>query len=171
MKYIVFSPYWVVPKSIYRKEIAPAMVKNPNYMEEHDMEWHDGDVRQRPGPKNPLGLIKFLFPNSNSIYLHDTPSKSLFDKEKRAFSHGCIRIEKPRELANLILKYDKKWTPEKIDEAMNSGVEKTVHLKHSIPVIITYYTAWVDENSKMNFREDIYGFDQNCAVKMFSNVQ
>jgi len=90
------------------------MAINKNYLAEHDMEWNGGDIRQKPGPKNSLGLIKFLFPNSNSIYLHDTPSKNLFNEEKRAFSHGCIRIAKPKELANLILKEDANWTPEKL---------------------------------------------------------
>jgi murein L,D-transpeptidase YcbB/YkuD len=91
MKSIVFSPYWNIPKSILDKEILP--VEKTNYLE-HDMEWHGDYVRQKPGPKNSLGLIKFLFPNSNAIYLHDTPAKSLFNREDRAFSHGCISGKK-----------------------------------------------------------------------------
>jgi len=104
LRYIVFSPYWNVPTSITEKEIKPSIAKNKNYLSEHNMEWNNGRVRQKPGPKNSLGLVKFLFPNNNNIYLHDTPSKSLFNEEKRAFSHGCIRVAKPKELANIIMK-------------------------------------------------------------------
>lgn len=166
MKYIVFSPYWNVPKSILNKEILPALEKNPNYLAENDMEWYKGDLRQRPGPKNSLGLIKFLFPNSNSIYLHDTPSKNLFNEEKRAFSHGCIRIEKPVELANLILEDDKKWTPEKITLAMNKGEESWHSLKNKIPVYIGYFTTWVDSEGTVHFYDDIYKRDERLAAML-----
>ena len=169
MKYIVFSPYWNVPKSIIKKEVEPALAKNPNYLAKHDMEWYKGVLRQRPGPKNSLGLIKFLFPNSNSIYLHDTPSKSLFEQEKRAFSHGCIRVEKPKELANLILEDDKKWTPEKIEAAMNKGEESWYTLKNQIPVYIGYFTAWVNEKGEVHFYEDIYSRDENLAAMLLED--
>lgn len=169
MRYIVFSPYWNVPKSIIRKEILPAIAKHGNYLAKHEMEWNGDNLRQRPGPKNSLGLVKFLFPNSNSIYLHDTPSKSLFDEEKRAFSHGCIRIEKPKELANLILKEDKNWTPEKIDAAMNSGVETWYTLKNKIPVYIGYFTAWTDNEGTIHFYEDVYERDEQLASLLFEN--
>ena len=169
MKYIVFSPYWNVPKSIIEKEIAPAMAKNKNYLSQHDMEWNNGDIRQKPGPKNSLGLVKFLFPNSNSIYLHDTPSKELFNEEKRAFSHGCIRIAKPKELANLILKDDKNWTPEKIDAAMNSGEESWYAIKNKIPVYIGYFTAWVDADGLIYFYEDVYQRDAPLQAMLLSN--
>ena len=174
---IVFSPYWNVPTSIVKKEILPSIQKNRNYLTKNHMEVVSGNgggtptIRQLPGSWNSLGRVKFLFPNSFNIYFHDTPQKSFFQKDGRALSHGCIRLSDPVWMANYLLGNSPEWTPEKIEAAMNSGVEKTVHLKHSIPVIITYYTAWVDEYSKMNFREDIYGFDQTCAVKMFSNVQ
>jgi murein L,D-transpeptidase YcbB/YkuD len=108
MKYIVFSPYWNIPKSIVDNEIKPGLEKNPNYLAEHNMERDGANIRQKPGPKNSLGLVKFLFPNSNDIYLHDTPAKSLFNREKRAFSHGCIRVEKAKELAEMILEDDNK---------------------------------------------------------------
>ena len=169
MQYIVFSPYWNVPKSIIRKEILPAIAKNSNYLAKHDMEWNGDNLRQRPGPKNALGLVKFLFPNSNSIYLHDTPSKSLFDEEKRAFSHGCIRIAKPRELAQLILKDDPNWTPEKIDAAMNSGVESWYTLKNKIPVYIGYFTAWADNEGVIHFYDDVYGRDDQLASLLFED--
>jgi murein L,D-transpeptidase YcbB/YkuD len=167
MKYIVFSPYWNVPKSILKNEILPSIAKNNNYLAENDMEWHDDYVRQKPGPKNALGLIKFLFPNSNSIYLHDTPAKSLFERETRAFSHGCIRIAKPTELAIEILKDDPSWTPEKIKEAMNSGKETWYTLKNKIPVYIGYFTAWVDDEGEIHFYDDIYKRDETLASLLF----
>ncbi|MDD5150398.1 MAG: L,D-transpeptidase family protein [Flavobacterium sp.] len=169
MKYIVFSPYWNVPKSIIKKEILPAIAKNRNYLAKHDMEWDGDNLRQKPGPKNSLGLVKFLFPNSNSIYLHDTPSKSLFDEEKRAFSHGCIRIEKPKELANLILKDDENWTPEKIDAAMNGGKEMSYTLKNKIPIYIGYFTAWADNDGTIHFYHDVYERDEQLASLLFEN--
>ena len=163
MRYIVFSPYWNVPTSIINKEIKPEMAKNKNYLSKHNMEWNGGNIRQKPGTKNSLGLVKFLFPNSNSIYLHDTPSKGLFSQEKRAFSHGCIRVAKPVELANLILKEDKNWTPKKINAAMNSGKETWYTLKNKIPVYIGYFTAWVDSKGNIQFYDDIYDRDERLA--------
>jgi L,D-transpeptidase YcbB len=170
---VVFSPYWNVPPSIVAKEILPAMEKNPNYLSKENMEiTGDEDglpvIRQRPGPGNALGKVKFLFPNSFNIYLHDTPAKSLFNKDKRAYSHGCIRVREPEKLANYVLRNQPEWTPEKISEAMNSRNEKYVKVKDPIPVVITYYTAWVDENGRLNFREDIYGHDAKLAQKMFN---
>lgn len=159
LSYIVFSPYWNVPESIIKKEIFPAMKKNKNYLVKNHMEWNNGKIRQKPGPTNSLGLIKFLFPNTNNIYLHDTPAKTLFNEEKRAFSHGCIRVEKPEELARLILENDPNWTPEKIHEAMNKGKESWYTLKEKIPVHIGYFTAWVNEDGTVNFYKDIYNRD------------
>lgn len=167
MRYIVFSPYWNVPTSIIKKEIKPGIAKNPNYLARHNMEWHDGGIRQKPGPKNSLGLIKFLFPNNNSIYLHDTPSKNLFNEEKRAFSHGCIRVAKPKELAVEILKDDKNWTPEKIDAAMHKGKESWYTLKNKIPVYIGYFTAWVDDKGEIHFYDDVYQRDDRLATMLF----
>jgi murein L,D-transpeptidase YcbB/YkuD len=163
MSYVVFSPYWNVPKSIRDKEILPAIKKNKNYLAKHNMEWKGSMIRQKPGPNNSLGLVKFLFPNSNNIYLHDTPSKNLFSQEKRAFSHGCIRVAKPKELANLILQDDPNWTPEKIEAAMNAGKEKWYTLKNKIPVYIGYFTAWVDDDGLVNFHKDIYERDNALA--------
>lgn len=167
MKYIVFSPYWNIPSSIKKNEILPGIAKNPNYLAEHNMEWNGNNIRQKPGPKNSLGLIKFLFPNSNDIYLHDTPSKSLFERETRAFSHGCIRLAKPKELAIEILKDDPEWTPEKIEEAMNSGKETWYTLKNKIPVYIGYFTAWVDNENQIHFYDDIYKRDEKLASLLF----
>ncbi len=167
MKYIVFSPYWNVPKSILDKEILPGIEKNENYLADHNMEWNNDNVRQKPGPKNSLGLIKFLFPNSNDIYLHDTPSKNLFEREDRAFSHGCIRIQNPNTLAELILRNDKNWDAAKIEEAMNRGVESWYTLKNKIPVYIGYFTAWVDEDNNVRFYEDVYKRDEALASLLF----
>lgn len=159
MRYVVFSPYWNVPMSIINNEIKPGMKKNPNYLKQHNMEWNGGYVRQKPGPRNSLGLVKFLFPNSNAIYLHDTPSKSLFGEDNRAFSHGCIRVAKAKDLAIRILKQMPEWTPEKIDAAMHKGKEQTVTLKKLIPVYIGYFTAFIDKDGRLNFRKDIYKRD------------
>jgi murein L,D-transpeptidase YcbB/YkuD len=160
LQYVVFSPYWYVPSSIIQKEIKPGMARNPNYLANHRMDWTGGNVRQLPGKANSLGLVKFIFPNSNNIYLHDTPSKSLFKEDVRAFSHGCIRVAQPKELAVRILKQDPAWTPEKIEAAMQRGKEQTVKLKQKIPVYIGYFTAFIDRHGALNFRDDIYGRDQ-----------
>ena len=164
MSYIVFSPYWNVPTSIKEKEILPAIKKNKNYLAKHNMEWKGSNIRQKPGKSNSLGLVKFLFPNSNNIYLHDTPTKWLFNEEKRASSHGCIRVAKPIELANKILEDDANWTPEKIDKAMNKGKESWYTLKSKIPVYIGYFTAWVDDDGTINFYKDIYDKDATLAA-------
>ncbi|NRT16203.1 murein L,D-transpeptidase YcbB/YkuD [Flavobacterium sp. 28A] len=167
MKYIVFSPYWNLPSSIINKEIKPAIERNSNYLAQHNMEWNNGRVRQKPGPKNSLGLVKFLFPNSNAIYLHDTPSKYLFSREKRAFSHGCIRVENPAELAEKIMEEDKSWDAEKIYEAMHAGKEKWYTLKNKIPVYIGYFTAWVDTDGNVAFYDDVYKRDEPLAALLF----
>lgn len=161
---IVFSPYWNVPASIVRNEILPAMNKNSYYLEENNMEITgtvDGlpKIRQKPGPDNSLGSVKFLFPNKYDIYFHDTPATSLFDRKKRAFSHGCIRLSQPYELAQYLLKDQEEWTGTDIIMAMGAGTEKWVKLKTKIPVSIIYYTAWVDNYGLLNFRDDIYGHD------------
>ena len=163
MKYVVFSPYWYVPSSIIKKEVKPGMARNKNYLANHRMEWNGGKVRQLPGPSNSLGLVKFIFPNSNNIYMHDSPAKSLFNEENRSFSHGCIRVAKPRELAISILADDPNWNPEKIDLAMNAGKEQSYTLKKTLPVYIGYFTAWVDQEGLLNFRKDIYSRDDKLA--------
>ena len=160
MKYVVFAPYWNIPSSILKNEVLPGIKRNKNYLASHNMEWNGGNVRQKPGPNNSLGLVKFLFPNSHSIYLHDTPSKSLFSETDRAFSHGCIRLSEPKKLATYLLRNDSNWTNDKITAAMNGGTEKYVTLKKTVPVFIVYFTAWVSsETGKLNFRKDIYQRD------------
>lgn len=172
MTTIVFSPYWNVPASIVKKEILPGIKKDPNYLEKNNMEVYGGTdsmpkIRQKPGPKNSLGEVKFLFPNEFNIYLHDTPAKWLFNKDVRAYSHGCIRLANAEKMADYLLQNNDNWTPEKIHEAMKSGNEQFVKLKDPVPVFITYYTAWVDENGQLNFRDDIYGHDKEVVEKMF----
>ncbi len=168
VQYVVFSPYWNVPESIVRNEVIPGMRRDGNYISKHNMQitgYVNGlpNVRQKPGPQNSLGLVKFLFPNSYSIYLHDTPSKSLFGESSRAFSHGCIRVKEPAKLANFLLQQKKIWTPQKIDAAMHSGKEQYVTLSNKIPVFIAYLTAFVDRDGKINFRKDIYNLDGRLA--------
>jgi murein L,D-transpeptidase YcbB/YkuD len=161
MNNIVFSPYWNVPPSIIKSEIKPGMAKNKNYLAQKNLEWNNGAVRQLPGKNNSLGLVKFLFPNSNNIYLHDTPAKSLFERENRAFSHGCVRVGKPRELAIELLKQDPSMTPERIDKLMHAGKESWYTLKKKIPVYIGYFTAWVDRDGNLNFYKDVYKRDES----------
>lgn len=167
MSYIAFSPYWNIPQSIINNEVKPGMEKDKKYLEKRNMEWNDGQVRQLPGGNNSLGLVKFMFPNENNIYLHDTPAKSLFGAEDRARSHGCIRVAKARDLAVKILEDDKEWTPKKIDAAMHAGKESTYSLKKKIPVYIGYFTAWVDEDNNVNFFKDVYKRDSKLAELLF----
>ncbi len=169
---VVFSPYWNVPPSIVKKEIMPKLAMDSGYLARENMEITGTTgglpvIRQLPGEKNSLGLVKFLFPNSFNIYFHDTPSKSLFSTDKRAYSHGCIRLSDPVKMAEYLLKDNNAWPSEKIMEAMNNGNEKFVKVKKPVPVFITYYTAWVDENGLLNFRDDIYKRDATVANKMF----
>jgi L,D-transpeptidase YcbB len=171
LQHVVFSPYWNIPPGILRKEVLPAIRQNKNYLASHNMEWNGGQVRQKPSPANSLGRVKFLFPNSYSIYLHDTPAKSLFNEDKRAFSHGCIRVAEPKKLASWILRNDSIYTPDKIEAAMNAGKEKYVSVKQNIQVFIGYFTAFVDSDGSMNFRDDIYGHDKKMADKMFESMK
>lgn len=172
LKYIVFSPFWNIPKSITRNEILPGIMQSKGYLQRNNMEITGYDnglpvVRQKPGKGNALGRIKFLFPNSYNIYFHDTPAKSLFKKEKRAFSHGCIRLEQPVELAKYLLRYDTTWTEKEIEKAMNRGTEKWVTLPNPIPVYIVYFTAWVDKGGILQLRDDIYGHDKEMMKHLF----
>lgn len=167
---IVFSPYWNIPSSIVKKEILPNMERNSNYLARNHMEIVGGGaiptIRQKPGPWNSLGGVKFLFPNNHNIYFHDSPAKALFNRDKRSYSHGCIRLKEPAKMAQYLLNDSAKWNAEKVKEAMNTQEEKHVRLKKPVPVMITYFTAWV-RGDAINFREDIYGHDERMAKKMF----
>nr|MBC7613934.1 L,D-transpeptidase family protein [Pseudopedobacter sp.] len=173
---VVFSPYWNVPESIVRNEILPQMRKNSNYLATHDMEitgYRNGlpIMRQKPGPNNSLGLVKFLFPNSYNTYLHDTPAKSLFGETNRAFSHGCIRVEEPVKLAHFLLRHQTEWSPEKINVAMHNRQENDVTLKTKVPVFIAYFTAFVGQDHQLNFRKDIYDLDEHLADMLLETDQ
>lgn len=174
VRYVVFSPYWNIPQSIVRAEIVPGIKKQQDYLEKHQMEvtgHADGFpiVRQKPGPNNSLGLVKFLFPNSFNIYLHDSPEKSLFGESSRAFSHGCIRVMEPAKLADFLLKNNGQWNPAKINHAMHAGIQQYVTLKYKTPVFIAYFTAFVDRNGALNFRKDIYNRDNHLADMLISD--
>ncbi|HUR21129.1 MAG TPA: L,D-transpeptidase family protein [Vicinamibacterales bacterium] len=184
METVVFSPYWNIPDSIVEGETAPAMARDPRYLARNNMEilrvsgkgstqvnpadvnWDDPQelkqlaFRQRPGPNNALGHVKFLFPNEYNVYLHDTPADNLFARPGRAFSHGCVRVEEPEALAQYVLRDDPTWTEAKILTAMHSGDEQHVKLKAEIPVHIVYFTAWVDDKGGLHFQPDIYGYDR-----------
>jgi len=183
MTYVVFRPYWEVPPSIIRAELIPHILKNPGYLSKNRFEIVDSRqkvvstgpvaravvsqlragklfVRQIPGPKNSLGLVKFVFPNSDDIYMHDTPAREFFAKSRRDFSHGCIRLEKPAELAAWVVRDNPGWTPERIHEAMNGSATQQVNLVHPIPVVLVYLTAIVLEDGVVHFFDDIYGHDK-----------
>ncbi|MEB0248669.1 L,D-transpeptidase family protein [Mucilaginibacter sp. 5B2] len=170
---VVFSPYWNLPRGITRNEVLPGIRKNPRYIAEHRMEiigQQDGlpVIRQKPGPENSLGLVKFLFPNSYNIYLHDTPSKSLFGETARSFSHGCIRVSEPAKLADFLLKNNGDWDEEKIDRAMHGGKERYINLTQKVPVFIAYFTAFTDRDNRLNFRKDIYQLDERLSAMILS---
>lgn len=160
MTYVVFRPYWMVPPSIARKEIFPKLASDPSYLERHDMEMTDGRVRQRPGNRNSLGLVKFIFPNPYHVYLHDTPSKALFARSRRDFSHGCIRVSDPPVLAAFVLDGTPGWDPARIQQAMRRGANnRHVTLQAPVPVYLFYTTVVVDEAGGVHFFDDIYGHD------------
>lgn len=161
MDKIVFSPYWNIPKSIVDHELRMNIAWDKDYLKKNDIEWNGGNPRQKPGLKNSLGLVKFLFPNSYDIYMHDTPTKSLFQFEKRTFSHGCINIKDGKALAYAILKDDPNWSTETIDKAMSGEKETIYTLKNKIPVYVAYFTAWVNEETgEISFFHDVYKKDK-----------
>jgi len=171
--YVVFSPYWNVTDDITKKEVIPAMKRDPNYLAKNHMEitgYHGKIpiVRQKPGPSNSLGGVKFLFPNSYNIYLHDTPNKELFSASKRSFSHGCIRLGEPAKLAQFLLRRDTTYTMDSIKTLMKLPKEKWLTIKPTVPVTIKYFTAWVDRDGLLNFRDDIYHHDAKMADKLFA---
>ncbi|KUJ59697.1 hypothetical protein AR687_21780 [Flavobacteriaceae bacterium CRH] len=156
---IVFSPYWTVPQSIVNNELKSKIAEDKNYLNEKNMEIVNGQVRQKPGPENSLGLVKFMFPNPDDIYLHDTPSKTLFDFEKRTFSHGCINVQKAKELAVAMLQDYPEWTTDKIDKAMDGQKENSFKLSKKVPIFISYFTSLVNENGEIGFFQDVYQRD------------
>jgi murein L,D-transpeptidase YcbB/YkuD len=164
---VVFSPYWTVPQSIVDNELKMKIASDPNYLAEHNMEMVNGQVRQKPGADNSLGLVKFIFPNPDDIYMHDTPAKTLFDFEQRTFSHGCINVSKAKELAIAMLKDYPEWTAERIDQAMDGSAETTFKLPTKVPIYITYFTTWVNESGEVSFFQDVYDRDGDLNKILF----
>jgi murein L,D-transpeptidase YcbB/YkuD len=178
MRYVIFRPYWEVPPSITHAELIPKIRRNPNYLAAHNYIVVDGAgdavaggaalgglssgayrIRQKPGPKNSLGLVKFMFPNSYNVYMHGTPATQLFARSRRDFSHGCIRVENPLALAEWVLHNNPEWTEDRIVAAMHGSETIQVDLTHPIPVLILYSTAVVEPNGQIDFFDDIYGYD------------
>jgi murein L,D-transpeptidase YcbB/YkuD len=178
-----------VPDSIAQGETLPALLNDPDFLARNNMEVIDaagvtvdpasmdlGDpskyrFRQRPGGENSLGLVKFMFPNQYNVYLHDTPADSLFTRANRSFSHGCVRVEDPVALAEYVLKDQAEWTKARIVEAMHSGEERTVKLKEKLPVYLGYWTAGVDADGAVQFRQDVYGIDAAQRARLANRLQ
>jgi murein L,D-transpeptidase YcbB/YkuD len=182
---LVLNPTWTVPPTILTQDIAPAALKDPNYiqsrklmvtnrsgqvMDPRTINWRGPlpyTLRQPPGPDNAMGRVKFLFPNPYSVYLHDTPAKTLFDSPDRSFSSGCVRLERPLELAaHLLADEDESWTPDRLASTLADLKTHNVPLKKPVPILMTYSTAWVDPGGTVNFRRDVYGLDARWATAL-----
>ena len=188
MTHLVINPSWNVPRRIAVREMLPLLRKDPTYLQKENLKVFEGwkpeekevdpgaiawastkptnfkfHLRQEPGPRNALGQVKFVFPNRFDVYMHDTPARDLFKKPSREFSHGCIRIERPLDLAEYALRGDSTWTHDKLVAAIGSGQERTVPLPRSLPVYILYATAWVDRNGDLQLRQDTYNLDEPAA--------
>ncbi len=188
MTYIVFNPYWNVPYSISVNEYLPKLRANPGALQSQNIRVLTGKgavnpyainwsaysrrkfpfrLRQDPGPKNALGRIKFMFPNPYNVYIHDTPAKSLFSRATRTFSHGCMRVQDPVKLADIILGHDDpRWTPERVKAEFAKGDNRVVRLKTPIPVHVTYLTAWANKDGSINFRKDVYDRDPRLTAAL-----
>ena len=188
MTYLVFNPTWTVPPSILEHDILPDQRRDRSTLArkqlevidasgrtvpESEVDWSSATaqsfpylLRQRPGPENAMGRVKFMFPNAHSVYLHDTPSRDLFERSRRAASSGCIRIENPLDLAALLLEGQSEWDRAAIERAIESGETRTVSLARPVPVLVAYWTAWVDRNGVLQLRPDIYGSDAKVAAAL-----
>jgi len=193
MEYVVVNPFWNIPSSIFADEVLPEIKKDPDYLKKKNIEvvslsnasventeyvnWYEVDpknfnyrLRQQPGAANPLGRLKFMLPNKHSVYLHDTPTKSLFNRSNRRFSHGCIRIEKPLDLADFVFNDDNAWDAQKVQNAINSGASNNIYLKQPIPVHILYFTVWVEDNGSIHFRDDVYNFFSSSGTSKDNSI-
>ena len=195
MTYVVLNPYWNITPTIAKNEILPKLRQDAGYLQKHDItvlsDWTDGAVpvdpstvdwsqvsprsfpyklRQNPGAHNSLGRIKFMFPNPYNIYLHDTPSRELFKRSVRSFSHGCIRVQNPVDFGAVLLGADG-WTKERIEAVIASGEQKVISLGQPIPVHLTYLTAWANKDGSVHFRDDIYGRDKTLAAALLPASQ
>ncbi len=180
MRFLEFMPYWNIPKSIWDKEILPKSRTDRHYLTKQEIEWvpaaapraasdeaEDDDpqpvslrVRQRPGKKNPLGKVKFIFPNKSDVYLHDTPARGAFGRDRRDLSHGCVRVAEPEKLAAFVLAEQTGWDKQMISQAMAGPKTQRVTLKKAVPVLFFYNTAYAGQDNKLRFYPDIYGYDQ-----------
>ena len=193
IKYVVINPYWTITPSIARNEMLPKLRKDPGYLKKKHISlfrgWSDNKeidpwtidwnkvsrkemnkyrLRQNPGPWNALGVLKMVFPNKHSVYMHDTPNHNLFDRSVKAFSHGCIRMDEPVKQAALVLsETDSSWTEERINEVVKSGKRTVVRLKEPMPVHILYQTAWSDKKGDMHFVRDVYGRDKRLEKVLY----
>ena len=198
MKSVVFGPYWNVPNSIKTGEIRPYIrpygggwygrrwdtrvlqqhelrIKyNGQHVDPQTIDWARADVRmlhfyQPPSPKNVLGRVKFVFPNKHDVYMHDTQEKHFFKRSVRAESHGCMRVQNPDDVAAIILKHDQNWSVQKTQTAFNTGYDKRVSLKTAVPVYITYFTLWVNEDGSIKTYRDLYGHDRRMTTALLEN--
>jgi len=188
INYLVFNPTWTVPPGIIAKDILPAAKADPASITRKGLKLLDSagrevdpasvdwsryssghipyTLRQDPGPNNALGRVKLMFPNSYFVYLHDTPSQALFDRAERAFSSGCVRVERALELAAIVLDDPQQWSAGSIDAVVAGGKLQNVTLRTKVPVLLAYWTAWVDAEGRMNFRRDLYGQDAKWAAAL-----
>ncbi|PRY10156.1 murein L,D-transpeptidase YcbB/YkuD [Pontibacter ummariensis] len=191
IQYLMFSPYWNVPNSIVEEDIKPHLQRDLGWLERNNMEmvttfganadrvpvsrvnWNtmtaqnfEYRIRERPSANNALGRVKFMFPNEYAVYLHDTPADHLFSERDRDFSHGCVRVERPADLATYLLQ-DKGWSRSQVLRAMNAREQQRVNLEEDVPVYLVYFTAWVGDDGEVHFRDDLYGHDKALAQKLF----
>lgn len=167
---VILNPTWTVPQSIIKNEIKPAIKRDRKYLTKNRMYWAGEQLVQEAGPHNALGRVKFDFPNRYSVYLHDTPARKLFLDPERAQSHGCVRLEKPVDLAVELLRDDPRWDRAAIEEAIEAGATRRIALSETMPVVITYQTAFVDDEGLVNFRSDIYGLDTQLTLALSQRV-
>ena len=164
---VTLNPWWNVPEGIAEKELWPKVQKQPSYLKrEHMVVTSDNRIRQRPGPWNWLGRVKFEMDNQYNVYLHDTPAKSLFDSTVRTFSHGCIRLERPLDLADFLLSDQPKWTRDNILSTIARGEERTIPVTTPVPVYVLYWTAWPATDGDVEFHPDVYGADARVAAAL-----
>lgn len=194
IRYMELNPTWTVPPTILRKDILPAVKRDPGYLAEKNISVIDRDgkivdpstvnwqdytrgvpytLRQKPGPRNALGRIKFIFPNEHFVFLHDTPSRGLFDRAERAFSSGCIRVENPMAFAELLMDLDNQsdWDQAALEKVLDTRQTRRIHMKTPMPVLILYLTASVDTGNRVLFMRDVYDRDAELLQALDSDVR
>lgn len=164
---VVLAPYWNIPSSIVQNEILPKLRRDPTYLQRNEIRrLPSGRLRQDPGPTNPLGQVKFIMPNPHGVLLHDTPSRYLFDRSQCTFSHSCIRLQRPLDLAQYVLREDTTWTRSAMEEAIRTATDVHVPVPETLEVHVLYRTAWVDARGRMHFRRDVYGHDARLSAAL-----